>query len=41
MYIYTKDMIVSKSKNSPWIGKKLIGQVAYTVVSGRIVYSIN
>ena len=37
-YIYTKEMIVSKSKNSPWIGKKLIGEVAYTVVSGRIVY---
>ena len=37
-YTYTEDMIVSKSKNTPWIGKKLIGQVAYTIVSGRIVY---
>ena len=37
-YTYTKDMIVSKSKNTPWIGKKLIGEVAYTVVSGRVVY---
>lgn len=40
-YIYTEDMIVSKSKNSPWIGKKLIGKVKYTVVGGRVVYSDN
>ena len=38
-YIYTKDMIVSKSKNTPWIGKKLKGEVEYTIVSGKIVYS--
>ena len=38
-YLYTKESIVSKSKNSPWIGKELTGQVAYTVVGGRIVYS--
>lgn len=40
-YIYTEDMIVSKSKNTPWIGKKLTGKVKYTVVSGRIVYEDN
>ncbi len=38
-YIYTEDMIASKSKNTPWIGKKLTGKVKYTVVGGRIVYS--
>ena len=38
-YIYTEDMIVSKSKNTPWIGKKLTGEVNYTIVDGRIVYS--
>lgn len=37
-YIYTKEMIVSKSKNTPFIGKKLKGKVQYTIVSGNIVY---
>ena len=37
-YVYLKENIVSKSKNTPWINKKLKGQVRYTVVSGRIVF---
>ena len=37
-YIYTKDMIVSKAKNSPFIDEKLKGKVMYTIVGGRIVY---
>ena len=37
-YIYTEDMIVSRSKNTPYIGKKLKGQVMYTIVNGKIVY---
>ena len=37
-YIYTEEMVVSKSKNSPFIGKELKGKVKYTIVSGRIVY---
>ena len=37
-YVYTKDMIVSKSNNSPFIDKKLKGKVKYTIVNGKIVY---
>ena len=37
-YIYTEDSIVSKSKNTPWIGKQLKGKVIYTIVDGKVVY---
>lgn len=37
-YVYLKENIVSKSKNTPWINKKLKGQVRYTIVSGNIVF---
>lgn len=37
-YVYEKESIVSKSKNTPFIGKKLKGMVQYTIVGGRIVY---
>lgn len=29
----------SKSKNSPFIGRRLYGQIRYTIVSGRIVFA--
>ena len=37
-YIYDEKSIVSKSKNTPWIGKKLKGKVMYTIVSGKIIF---
>lgn len=37
-YVYSKDMIASKSKNTPFIGKTLKGKVKYTIVNGKIVY---
>ena len=37
-YVYTKDKIVSKAKNTPFIDKKLKGKVKYTIVNGKIVY---
>lgn len=40
-YTYEESSIVSKSKNTPWIGKKLQGKVQYTIVSGDVKYAIN
>ena len=40
-YIYEEKDIVSKSKNTPFIGKKLKGQVKYTIVNGEVVYNNN
>ena len=37
-YVFLKEKIVSKSKNTPWIGKKLTGEVEYTICNGRVVY---
>ena len=37
-YTYTKESIVSKSKNTPFIGKKLKGEVIYTIVSGDVKF---
>ncbi|MEI7998320.1 MAG: dihydroorotase [Candidatus Omnitrophota bacterium] len=36
----TKEGFVSKSKNSPFIGWKLCGEVQHTIYNGRIVYKI-
>jgi dihydroorotase len=38
-YIFSEAMIVSKSKNSPYLGRKLKGRVVRTILRGRTVYS--
>ena len=40
-YTYEEASIVSKSKNTPWIGKKLQGKVRYTICSGDVKYDAN
>jgi len=38
-FIYSRDMIVSKSKNSPFIDWRFKGKAVLTIVGGRIIYS--
>ena len=35
---YTYEKPVSKSSNSPFLGKQLFGEVIYTICDGKIVY---
>jgi len=37
-YEFTKESILSKSKNSPFIGRKFTGGAVMTIVSGNVVY---
>lgn len=37
-WTFTKEDIASKSKNTPFIGRKLRGAVEYTIFGGKIVY---
>jgi len=39
-YTFLRDQIVSKSKNSPFIGRKLQGRAVLTMVGGRITHSL-
>ena len=34
----TAENLASKSKNSPWLGEKMKGGAAYTILGGKIVY---
>lgn len=38
-FTYTRDMIVSKSKNSPFIDWQFKGKAVMTIVNGRIIYN--
>ena len=40
-HIYTKEEILSKGKNSPFIGNEYFGFVKYTLVNGKIIYKNN
>ena len=37
-WTFTAKDIASKSKNTPFIGRKLKGTVEYTIFSGKVVY---
>ena len=37
-YLIEKDAFVSKGKNTPFDGKKVVGKVEYTIVEGNVVY---
>jgi len=37
-WVVEADKLESKSKNSPFLGKKMKGRAAYTIVGGKIVY---
>jgi dihydroorotase len=39
-FVLEKKSIVSKSKNSPFIGRTVKGLVKYTICNGKIVYKI-
>lgn len=36
--VYTEETLHSKSKNSPWLKKKMYGVVTHTIVSGELVF---
>lgn len=39
-FTYTEEQVVSKSKNSPFLGEKLQGRAVYTIVGGRITHRL-
>ncbi|RUM38488.1 MAG: dihydroorotase, partial [Desulfobulbus sp.] len=39
-FTYTEDQVVSKSKNSPFLGWKLQGRAVMTVMGGQITHNL-
>lgn len=39
-FVYSEDMVVSKSRNSPFIGASLTGRAVLTMVGGCVAYNI-
>ncbi|MCI5222040.1 MAG: dihydroorotase [Candidatus Electrothrix sp. AR4] len=39
-FTYTEDQVVSKSRNSPFLGNKLQGRAVVTIMGGRITHSL-
>ncbi len=37
-YTFTEESMISKGKNSPFIGSKLKGKITHTIVNGKVVY---
>jgi dihydroorotase len=37
-WVVDAEKLESKSKNSPWLGEKMKGAAAYTIVGGKVVY---
>ena len=36
-YTYTKESMISKGKNSPYLGMEMQGKAVYTIVDGKIL----
>ncbi len=39
-FTYTEDQVLSKSRNSPFLGEKFQGRAGYTIMGGRITHNL-
>jgi dihydroorotase len=40
-WVVEAEKLASKSKNSPWLGRKMKGRALFTIVGGKIVYKLH